>query len=130
MTIDKEGIAELLNNHDVDLFIAKFIRYYPDRLEYACGNDWDQYAKDLANHLDYIEFHYRRYLSGLHKTLRRVNDEIRQYMENGYSEYIVFELLIDIRSELLEYEFYELITKCDASIVKTTRFVKKVWDEA
>lgn len=91
-----------------------FIDYVPYRLEVAMKlyrGDWREDRKEwrLADTLDCIDFHYRRYLKGHAQTLHRVFQEFKKLpKEHFFMGVTIVQEVADIATV---FEFYELLTR-------------------
>lgn len=71
------------------------------------------HARDLLNRTDYVDFHFRRYLSGRIQTLHRVFYEIRRFLDldpEAAPRMIGF-ALDAIERKLLDNEFFEIMPR-------------------
>jgi hypothetical protein len=81
------------------------------------GKGWDRQVSKTAlktlNHLDYFEFHFKRYLTGYPKTLRRVCEGVRAFVEHDSQKaQTMIALSLDgIEEVILENEWYELMPR-------------------
>jgi hypothetical protein len=123
MRTTKNRLKELglKNQYNATVFVENFIDYLPKRLDHAVENELDTVTTDCYNKLDYIDFHYRRYLAGVYKTLHRVFFEVRRFIRAGHSPEHVIKLLSDIKELALKLEFYELMLRLE----KSTTSIKK-----
>lgn len=95
-----------------ELMYKNFVHYLPKYLDFAFVFELPHETKILFSGMDYFEFHYRHYLSGMHQTLHRVMLEFR-YMKssNGFDKEIIFSILQVIENDVLELELYELMPR-------------------
>lgn len=89
-----------------------FTDYVPRRLEYAFDNNLNQEIKEIYNQLDFVDFHYRHYVSGTHKTLHRVLYEVREIRKCPFfNDSLLFEMMNLIGDEILTNELYEFMPR-------------------
>lgn len=97
---------------DPDLIRALFIRYDPPYLEIAMGLNLSKGMMSAMNHLDFVDYHFRQYVIGRAKNLRRVNEEIAVYLER-YGDFAAWSVAYLLHSFeegiLVRHELYELI---------------------
>ncbi|WDF79559.1 hypothetical protein PQ469_06020 [Mucilaginibacter sp. KACC 22773] len=120
-TLKKLGIE---TQHNPEEFIKNFIDYIPKRLDVAVYMENQGEIQSLCCHLDFIDFHFRRYVADRKKTLHRVFFEVREYLQKGYPGESINELIKDIRDIALECEFYELIPRLDKSTKKIEKLIE------
>lgn len=103
----------LYQNKDKDLDIKYkdiFIHYLPNLLDFAYEYNMSEEIKDWFNHLDYFDFHYRRYLSGYPKTMHRVFYEIRRMKEVKLFEIKwIHAIFRNIEQSIINNELYEVM---------------------
>ena len=101
------------NNQQLkEKMIRKFVHNIPHRLDLACATNASYETKELANAMDYFEFHYRHYVSGIHLTLHRVLAETRNLKNNKhFSKELILEIIQEIENDILETELYELMPR-------------------
>lgn len=95
-----------------DRMFKKFVHNIPGNLDFAIDNELSFESKKLSNAMDYFEFHYRHYLSGMHQTLHRVMHEFR-YLKSSraFDKEIVVSILKLIENDILDTELYELMPR-------------------
>lgn len=99
---------------DKEILKKEFIDYIPRRLEDAMDTtdvDWREDREEWrkATYFDYIDYHYRRYLKGQAKTLKRIFSEFKQLPKHYFMEAI--SLISDIAGLAEMNEFYELLER-------------------
>lgn len=89
-----------------------FVHNIPKNLDFAIDNELSFESKNLSNAMDYFEFHYRHYLSGMHHTMHRVMHELR-YLKSSHAfdREIVVSILKLIENDIIEEELYELMPR-------------------
>lgn len=114
-----------VNGHSKELVERDFIHYLPTRLNEAVEQKLDDKDTRLANRLDYFDFHYRRYLVGIHSTLHRVFAEVRSSIEDGLHEDHITVCIDEIESVILKNEFYELMPRLNLSRCRINSLIKQ-----
>ncbi len=114
------------NNQQLkEQMIRKFIHNLPHRLDNACAANASFEKIELADAMDYFEFHYRHYVSGIHQTLHRVLAETRNLKNTKYfSKKLLLEIIQEIENDIIETELYELMPrhkKASQKSIKTNR---------
>lgn len=107
-----------MRNLDRDTFETFAQRLNPDSISVL-----SKLEKSYANHIDYFQFHYSRYLCGFVKTRHRTFEEYRALKQNplfNESDYQLF--LKEIEAFLLDREMYENLVL----FVKTNKIIEKV----
>lgn len=107
-------MLECFENTTVDVQqVRAFLVGYPDY--YGIG--WDQKLSEntlkALNYLDFFEFHFRRYLIGYPKTMRRVYEEVRVFMaHDADTARKMIALSMDaVQATILQNEWYELMPR-------------------
>jgi hypothetical protein len=94
------------------LMYKRFVHYLPDYLDVAFETEQSEEVKLLTNAMDYFEFHYRHYISDMHKTLHRVLHETRNLTSlKGFDNEIIKVILKQVEKDILESELYELMPR-------------------
>lgn len=109
-------------------FDRLFTNYIPRLLEIAVQLGLDEKTTRILNHVDYIDFHYRRYLSGFVKTPHRTYSEIRQFLKH-YTSYkavlMIFTVMVGLYRDLISNELYEVIVMQNKLNSKIFNLIKK-----
>ena len=115
------NISELIKNSKTsrdlrNVLIHQFFNYMPNNLEHAVNNQFDEDSKTAYNHMDYVDFHYRRYLIGQANTMHRVLSEIRQFMKlsnlrDSFKEMIIRKVMYRAEVIIMQNELYELMPR-------------------
>lgn len=108
---------------------SMFIDYIPRLLDVAIRNNSSRYLQRIFNHMDYVDFHFRRYLSGRVKTLHRVYSEIRSLFNFDDSEnttVLFYCCLIDIYQSLSKHELFELLPRFEKTKNKVCQLVRSL----
>jgi hypothetical protein len=115
----------VVNGHNPSVFIKTFIDYMPQRLDEVIELGLSERKQKIANNLDYFDFHYRKYVSGQHKTLTRVFFELRRSLDHGVNEDQITSIIDGLIKIIIEGEFYELLARVKSSRVKILKEIKK-----
>lgn len=114
-----------LSRPDPKAFVTNFIDYMPKRLDKVLYEKGDKHAVDIANLIDYFDWHYRRYLSGRCQTLHRVFFEVRKILDRGHSGECILETIKSIKEIALKHEFYEVMIRIEKSKKSIESLIKK-----
>lgn len=88
------------------------MQYVPDNLEWAILYECELEVEQVCQGIDYAESHYRKYLSGVHKNLRRVNGEVRWLRRcKLYNKELLYRILNLVENDIIKYELYELMPR-------------------
>ncbi len=101
-----------------------FLRYLPKRFEESIELHEGKDEKTLAHCVDMVDFHYRKYLSGIHLTLHTVFCEVRILMNcRLYRPDIIPTVLLNAENVVLSNELYELMMRHDTAKVKILKLI-------
>jgi hypothetical protein len=114
---------EDVNHHNAAVFVKNFINHIPKRLDLAIALEFDERTKSCCNDMDYIDFHYRRYLSNQDANLKRVFFEIRRFLDNGHLPEPIYVYISDMKELILNQEFYELVPRLESSSAKINKLI-------
>lgn len=127
---------ELLKESTVNQEVLKreFIDYLPRRFEFVMDMMWiDEddalysYMLKMYHHLDSIDYHYRHFLKGHSKNLRRVFYEFRQLpLENIM---LGLSIIYEIGTILDTNELYEMMDKHHSAKDKIQKLILKLHKE-
>lgn len=101
------------NNRELEERLnQKFVHNLPRHLESAYTQNASFEEQELANAIDYFEFHYRLYVAGIHSTLHRVLAETRHLKQTKYfTNDVLIKVIRKIESDIIETELYELMPR-------------------
>jgi hypothetical protein len=120
----KNKVLEIVNNHNSGVFIASFVEYVPERLKNAIALKMDTQTKRCCRDADHVEYHYRCYLSGQDKDLKRTFFEVRRFLDHGHHEFVIVHIVKELREFILQHEFYELMPRLESSFKKLIKLMK------
>jgi hypothetical protein len=114
--IDKMFTGAILCPDEIRAFVEEF----PEYLSLGINLDVSKSDLDILNQLDCFEFHFRKYVLGTSKTLRRVLEEVRKFtkLDEEAAYYFINWRIDEIRQSLLSNEWYELLPHFDDSTSK------------
>lgn len=103
--------------------VVKVLIAFPEYLNVAYKMDTSEHIKDLMNHLDFFEFHFRRHLLGSPRTLHRVYSDVRSMLacDAGRAPFCIERSISHVRETLLHHEFYELMPRFDKAVANIRR---------
>jgi len=124
-----EQLKESTVNQDV--LKREFIDYLPKRFEFVVDMLWiDQddalysYMLKMYHHLDGIDYHYRHFLKGHSKNLRRVFYEFRQLpLENIM---LGLSIIYEVGTILDTNELYEMMDRHHSAKDKIQKLILKL----
>jgi hypothetical protein len=119
----KNKVLEIVNNHNSEVFIENFVRYMPQRLDLAIALDMDKQTRSCCNNTDYVDYHYRKYLSGQSRNLKRTFFEVRRFLDNGHLDFVIVHLIESLKEFIMEQEFYELMPRLESSFKKILKLM-------
>ncbi len=101
------------NDNELRQLMGKyFVHYLPKYLDETMKREYSHEIQQLANLMDYFEFHFRHYVSGTHLTLHRVLYETRRLFAMKYFEpETATNILAVIETDILSNELYELMPR-------------------
>ncbi len=117
------NISNVLKNYEtttsIDLqnvLINQFYCYLPRNLEYAVYNNFDDNCKEICDHMDILDFHYRHYIIGNVKTLNKLLFEVTELLNlktaTDYHKRTIIQLVISKTEDIiLKHELYELMPR-------------------
>jgi hypothetical protein len=117
------NITSSAMRHNEPVFRERFVRHIPNRLGLSIELDLDEDTQRCSHSMDCIEYHYRRYVSGQSRDLRRVFFQIRQYLNCGYLPEVITKMLEDVSEMIIQEEFYELMPRVTSSYIKITGLI-------
>jgi hypothetical protein len=123
----KKLAFDYINNDSVKEKAMKgFHRYHPPRLKKAIENNLSEDERDLANGLDFLDFHVRLYISGSWKTLHRVYYELRYQSRSKGTLSDIEQVFNEIEDYLLKHEIYELMSRFNVVKEKSISFFTQI----
>jgi hypothetical protein len=101
------------NDKELRILLSnKFILNIPRCLEIAVQLEQSKEILEIADAMDYFEFHFRHYIAGVTQTLHRVMHETRCFKSLKNIEPDLMDAILNcVESEILCLELYELMPR-------------------